>query len=74
MGIGSDNLKGSVFVTSGLGGMSGAQSIASIITGAVGVIAEVDEDAIRQRITDGYILKENVYTDLSALIEKIKEM
>ncbi|MBK8625859.1 MAG: urocanate hydratase [Saprospiraceae bacterium] len=73
MGIGSDNLKGSVFVTSGLGGMSGAQSIASIITGAVGVIAEVDEDAIQQRITDGYILKENVYTDLSALIERIKE-
>jgi urocanate hydratase len=73
MGIGSDNLKGSVFVTSGLGGMSGAQSIASIITGAVGVIAEVDEDAIQQRITDGYILKENVYTDLNALIERIKE-
>jgi urocanate hydratase len=73
MGIGTDNLKGSVFVTSGLGGMSGAQSIASIITGAVGVIAEVDSDAIQQRITDGYILKENVYTDLTALIARIIE-
>jgi len=73
MGIGSDSLKGSLFVTSGLGGMSGAQSIAAIITGAVGVIAEVDGDAIQQRITDGYVLKENVYTDLELLINKITE-
>lgn len=32
---------GRVFVTSGLGGMSGAQAKASTITGCVGVIAEV---------------------------------
>ncbi|MBK8669071.1 MAG: urocanate hydratase [Saprospiraceae bacterium] len=73
LGIGTDNLKGSVFITSGLGGMSGAQSIASLITGAVGVIAEVDEDAIRQRISDGYISKENVYTDISKLFARIIE-
>ncbi len=71
LGLGQDNLRGSVFVTSGLGGMSGAQAIAAIITGAVGVIVEVDKDAIAQRITDGYILKENVYTDLPLLIERI---
>jgi len=53
--------------------MSGAQSIAAEITGAVGIIAEVDDDAIRQRVTDGYIKKENVYTDLDALFEKIKD-
>jgi urocanate hydratase len=73
LGIGTNNLKGALFVTSGLGGMSGAQSIATIITGAVGVIAEVDSDAIQQRLTDGYILKENVYTDLSSLINKVME-
>lgn len=73
LGIAKDDLKGVVFVTSGLGGMSGAQSIAAEITGAVGVIAEVDDDAIRQRVTDGYIKKENVYTDLDALFEKIKD-
>lgn len=73
MGIGSDNLKGSVFITSGLGGMSGAQSIASVITGAVGVIAEVDGDAITQRVTDGYIQKENIFTELKSLIDRIKE-
>lgn len=69
---GSADLKGKVFVTSGLGGMSGAQALAGVITGAVCVIAEVDEDAIQQRITDGYILEENVYTDTSALINHIE--
>ncbi len=72
MGLGQDNLAGIVYVTSGLGGMSGAQSIAATITGCVGVIAEVDKNAIQQRITDGYILEENVFTDLSLLLNKIK--
>ena len=72
MGLGNNSLKGKVFVTSGLGGMSGAQSIAAIVTGAVGVIAEVDPDAVQQRITDGYIDKEHVFTDLSILVEKIE--
>ncbi|MBC7883827.1 MAG: urocanate hydratase [Saprospiraceae bacterium] len=71
LGLGQNDLKGSVFVTSGLGGMSGAQALAAIITGAVGVIAEVDKDAISQRLNDGYIQKENVYTDLNSLIDKI---
>ncbi|MEZ5048105.1 MAG: urocanate hydratase [Saprospiraceae bacterium] len=70
MGLGSDNLAGILFVTSGLGGMSGAQSIAGEITGAVTIIAEVDDDAIVQRTTDGYIKKENIYSDLEALIAR----
>ncbi|MBL0081301.1 MAG: urocanate hydratase [Saprospiraceae bacterium] len=69
---GSADLKGKVFVTSGLGGMSGAQALAGVITGAVCVIAEVDEDAIHQRITDGYIQEENVYNDTKALIARIE--
>ena len=36
-----NDLAGKVFVTSGLGGMSGAQAKASVIAGCVGVIAEV---------------------------------
>ncbi len=71
-GLGTTNLAGKIFVTSGLGGMSGAQALAAIITGAVGVIAEVDKHAIQQRLTDGYIQQEDVYTDVSALIERIK--
>ncbi|MEZ4920245.1 MAG: urocanate hydratase [Saprospiraceae bacterium] len=71
MQLGADNLAGRVFVTSGLGGMSGAQAMAAVITGCIGVIAEVDGDAVQQRITDGYIQKENVYTDLTSLIQRI---
>lgn len=71
--LGESNLNGKLYVTSGLGGMSGAQSKAAVITGAVGVIAEVDPDAIDQRIADGYILKENVYYDLDELTGKILE-
>jgi urocanate hydratase len=48
--------------------MSGAQAGAAVITGCVGVIAEVDGDAVQQRVTDGYILRENVFTDLDDLI------
>lgn len=39
--LGSGDLSGRVFVTSGLGGMSGAQAKAAVIAGCVGVIAEV---------------------------------
>lgn len=39
--LGVDNLAGKVFVTSGLGGMSGAQAKAAVIAGCVGIIAEV---------------------------------
>jgi urocanate hydratase len=66
-GLGTTDLKGKIYVTSGLGGMSGAQALAAVITGAVGVIAEVDHDAIRQRTADGYIKKEHVFKDLAAL-------
>lgn len=70
---GQEDLRGKIFVTSGLGGMSGAQALAGIITGAVCVIAEVDNDAIGQRIADGYILKENVYTSSDAIIQRIRQ-
>jgi urocanate hydratase len=65
---GNDQLRGKAFVTSGLGGMSGAQARAMIITGATGIIAEVDNDAIQQRIADQYIRKEDVFKDLDALL------
>ncbi len=72
MNLGNDDLRGKVFVTSGLGGMSGAQSLAAVITGAVGVLAEVDPDAIEQRITDGYIQRENVFSDLNDLVIRLE--
>ncbi len=67
-----DTLRGKVFVTSGLGGMSGAQALAGIITHAVTLLAETDGDAIRQRTDDGYILKNNIYSDLEACVAKMQ--
>jgi urocanate hydratase len=72
LGLGKDNLSGKIYVTSGLGGMSGAQAGAAVIAGCVGVIAEVDDDAVAQRIADGYIAAEHVYRDVQQLIEKMK--
>ncbi|HLP94630.1 MAG TPA: urocanate hydratase [Saprospiraceae bacterium] len=71
MGLG-DSLAGRIFVTSGLGGMSGAQAIAAVVTGCVGIIGEVDGEMVQQRLTDGYIKKENVYSDLDELLVRME--
>lgn len=56
LGIPEDeDLKGHLFVTSGLGGMSGAQPKAIEIAGGVGIIAEVDVSRIQTRIGQGWI-------------------
>ncbi|CEN79698.1 urocanate hydratase [Paraclostridium sordellii] len=52
-----DDLAGKLFVTSGLGGMSGAQGKAVEIAGGVGVIAEVDYSRIETRYTQGWVSK-----------------
>ena len=73
LGLGTDNLAGCVYVTSGLGGMSGAQALAAVITGCIGVIGEVDGDAVQQRVADGYIQPTDVFTDLTPLIARIEQ-
>ncbi|MCK9470803.1 MAG: urocanate hydratase [Bacilli bacterium] len=50
-----ENLAGKLFISSGLGGMSGAQGKAAEIAGAVGVIAEVDYSRIQTRYNQGWI-------------------
>lgn len=50
-----ENLAGKLFVSSGLGGMSGAQGKAIKISGGVGIIAEVDRSRIDTRFTQGWI-------------------
>lgn len=52
-----ENLKGKLFVSSGLGGMSGAQGKAIEIAGGVGIIAEVDESRIQTRYEQSWISK-----------------
>ena len=51
------DLRGKLFVTSGLGGMSGAQGKAVEIAGGVGIIAEVDYSRIETRYTQGWVSK-----------------
>ncbi|WP_169701054.1 urocanate hydratase [Mesotoga infera] len=56
LGIPEDgDLKGHLFVSSGLGGMSGAQGKAVRIAGGVGIIAEVDISRIKTRLEQGWI-------------------
>ena len=60
---------GKVFVTSGLGGMSGAQGKASVIAGVVGIIAEINPKAVDKRFKQGWV--DEVFTDLDELISRI---
>lgn len=64
------NLAGKVFVSSGLGGMSGAQAKAAVIAGAIGVLAEVNPKAVEKRHAQGWV--DEVYQDLDELITRIK--
>ncbi|MGC9367102.1 MAG: urocanate hydratase [bacterium] len=58
LGVGEDkDLKGILFVSSGLGGMSGAQAKAVEIAGGIGVIAEVDFSRIKTRLNQGWVGK-----------------
>ena len=58
LGVPADeDLAGRLFVSSGLGGMSGAQGKAVEIAGAVGIIAEVDESRIKTRHNQGWVSK-----------------
>ncbi len=51
----NQDLKGVLFVTSGLGGMSGAQPKAVEIAGGVGIVAEVDPSRIKTRHEQGWV-------------------
>ncbi|XP_029638947.1 urocanate hydratase-like [Octopus sinensis] len=66
----TDDLSGKVFVTSGLGGMSGAQAKAAVIAGCVGVVAEVDKNALIKRYKQGWLLK--IATNLDHCVELIR--
>lgn len=68
---GSPDIGGKVFVSSGLGGMSGAQPKAAVIAGVVGVVAEINEKAIRTRYSQGWV--DEVYDDLDLLIRRIRK-
>jgi urocanate hydratase len=61
---------GEVFVSSGLGGMSGAQPKAAVIAGAIAVIAEINPKATHTRHSQGWV--DEVFSDLDKLIARIE--
>eukprot|EP00026_Physarum_polycephalum_P004132 Phypoly_transcript_04149.p1 GENE.Phypoly_transcript_04149~~Phypoly_transcript_04149.p1 ORF type:complete len:673 (+),score=113.10 Phypoly_transcript_04149:183-2201(+) len=65
-----ESLAGKIFVTSGLGGMSGAQAKAAVICGAITVVAEVSPDAVNKRHSQGWVLEK--YDDLDKVIERLR--
>ncbi len=64
-----DGLAGKVFVTSGLGGMSGAQPKATVIAGGICLVAEVNPKAILKRKSQGWI--DEVYDNLDETISRV---
>ncbi|HET8839531.1 MAG TPA: urocanate hydratase [Flavobacteriaceae bacterium] len=63
--------KGGLFVTSGLGGMSGAQPKAGNIAGCITVCAEVNSKAIKTRHSQGWV--DEVISELEQLAERVRK-
>jgi urocanate hydratase len=66
-----ESLAGKLFVTSGLGGMSGAQPKAGNIAGCITVCAEVNPNATNTRHSQGWV--DEVVEDLDLLCERVKK-
>ena len=66
-----ENMKGMLFVTAGLGGMSGAQPKAGVISGVVSVVAEINPLAARKRYEQGWV--DEIHSDLDELIPRIRK-
>ena len=62
---------GMLFVSSGLGGMSGAQPKSGNIAGVVSVIAEINPNAAQKRFDQGWV--DEMQSDLDALIVRLKK-
>ena len=67
----NESTKGKLFVTAGLGGMSGAQPKAGNIAGVISVTAEVNPKAARTRHNQGWV--DEVIEDLDQLCERVKK-
>ena len=65
------DLSGKIFVTSGLGGMSGAQPKAAVIAKGVCIVAEINSKATQKRHEQGWV--DLVFSDLDKLIDRAVE-
>ena len=68
LGSGRDSIHGMLFVTAGLGGMSGAQPKAGNIAGVVSITAEINPKAVAKRHAQGWV--DEVHNDLDELIPR----
>ncbi|NMH26721.1 urocanate hydratase [Flavobacterium silvaticum] len=66
-----EGLEGKVFVTSGLGGMSGAQPKAGNIAGCITICTEINPKAVHTRHSQGWV--DEVLTDIDSLIERVQK-
>jgi urocanate hydratase len=66
-----EGLAGKLFVSSGLGGMSGAQPKAATIAGCISVVAEVNFKATQKRHAQGWV--DEVITDLDELVSRVRK-
>ena len=64
----SKDMSGKIFVTSGLGGMSGAQAKAGVIAKGICIVAEINPKATSKRHKQGWV--DEVYKDLDELIDR----
>ena len=62
------DLKGKIFVTSGLGGMSGAQPKAAVISKGICIVAEINKKATQKRHEQGWV--DLVFDDLDLLLDR----
>ena len=68
---GDDGLAGLLFISSGLGGMSGAQPKAAEIAGSVSIVAEVDMSRIETRFNQGWVSKKSA--DLAEIFKWVDQ-
>ncbi|MBT1696744.1 urocanate hydratase [Fulvivirgaceae bacterium PWU4] len=68
---GSEDLRGKLFVSSGLGGMSGAQPKAAKIAGCISVVAEVNSKATEKRHAQGWV--DEVVSTPTDLVQRIRK-
>ena len=64
-----DDIRGKIFISSGLGGMSGAQAKATVIAGGIGVIAEINPRVVEKRFSQGWV--NEVFTDVDQLLDRM---
>ena len=68
---GAKDLGGMLFVSAGLGGMSGAQPKAGNIAGVVSIVAEINPAAVQKRYEQGWV--DEVHTSLDELLARVAE-